>query len=390
MKCFCQFQTASLILLLARSWKVSGLNVQQARQTQGNAILGRVPPPISSVVVATQTAVATGDFSTWYLSYPELTANSVTTQVIGGTSTVLPLWYCDPSLSAAACQGCPTTTVSIDPPCPTNYNMLLIVPPVVLVGVYIPPPPGLPTLKIGSDGVATPEPTQPPELTNTPSEPSSTSEEPITVDVPCTIPSIKAAERAVSIDPTPPEWIPPAGSPAPAPSEVLPVLPIGIDPDDPKFLKAWDYCGPGGNPYLPGGFYQFGSSFSRDDGLWAIDQFCGEARDKSIQVGEKTTDIPDAIEFFQKTYDTPGKSGKIIVTSNNDKDQKNPVGVECPAKHVYNFSRSFVRCKQLLGQTIDYCGESPKASSDIEGKNGGSLFANCIYFTIEKAPSGKD
>ncbi|KAH9204341.1 hypothetical protein DL95DRAFT_496954 [Leptodontidium sp. 2 PMI_412] len=111
-----------------------------------------------------------------------LEGNSVVTQVIDGTSTVLPLWYCDPTLSAAACQGCPTTTIPVDPPCPTDYNMVLVLPPVVLIGVYIPPPPGLPTLKIGSDGVATPEGTQPPspDLTNTPSSPTSTSEEIIT------------------------------------------------------------------------------------------------------------------------------------------------------------------------------------------------------------------
>ncbi|KAG4415605.1 hypothetical protein IFR04_011274 [Cadophora malorum] len=389
MKCFCQFKMSSLSLMLTLIWQVNSLDIRQARQTQTNAILRRAPPPVTSVVVATQTAAATGAFSTWYLSYPELTAsipslkslqhydqannfdfqgNSVITQVIDGTSTVLPLWYCDPTLSAAACQGCPTTTVSVDPPCPTDYNMLLVIPPVVLVGIYIPPPPGLPTLKIGSDGVATPEATSPlePDLTNTPSEPSSTSEESITVDVPCTIPSIKGAERAVSINPTPPAWVPPAGSPAPAPSEVLPVLPVRVDPDDPKSLKAWDQCGPGGNPYLPGGFYQFGSSFSRNDGLWAIDKFCTEARDMSLIVGQKTEEFPNAVEFFQKTYDTPGGSGKIIITSNNDKSSKNPVGLECPARWNYQFSKSYVDCKQYYGQTIDYCDVSPTlAGSDI-------------------------
>ncbi|KAG4438656.1 hypothetical protein IFR05_005837 [Cadophora sp. M221] len=399
---FFGFEAASLTLMLSLYKEVGSLDLHQARQTKKNTMVGRAPPPpATAVVVATQTAPATGVFSTWYLSYAELTAshlyfwrygNSVVTQVIDGTSTVLPLWYCDPALSAAACQGCPTTTVPVDPPCPTDYNMLLVLPPVVLIGVYIPPPPGLPTLKIGSDGVATPEGTQPPspDFTNTPSAPTSTSEETITVNVPCTVPSIKAADYAVSINPTPPAWIPPVGSPAPAPTEALPVLPVRLDPNNPSIPKAWDFCGPGGNPYLPGGFYQFSSAFSRNDGLWAIDKFCAEARDMSLRIGEKDPEYQDAIPFFQKTYDTPGGSGKIIITSNNDKDNSNKVGVDCPGHWNYSFL-SYAQCKQYFGQVIDYCDENPKlAGSDITWKNGGTFFANCIYFSVEKAPSGKD
>ena len=91
MKCFCQFKMSSLSLMLTLIWQVNSLDIQQARQTQTNAvnvslmsfrcdanrsqILRRAPPPVTSVVVATQTAAATGAFSTWYLSYPELTAS---------------------------------------------------------------------------------------------------------------------------------------------------------------------------------------------------------------------------------------------------------------------------------------------------------------------------
>lgn len=276
------------------------------------------------------------------------------TEVIDGTTTILQIWYCDPTLSAPACQDCPAyETTSTELPCPTDFNMLLLIPLVAVAGVFIPPPDGLPTITIGSDGVATPEPT--PSPTDLPSSipptDASSSELPITADPSCTLPPRKASDVASSIVATPPVWIPPTGSPAPTATDALPVLPVTVDQAAPT---AWLGCGAGvANPYNPEGFYQSSNSFSRNDGLYAIDTFCNDQIAANLLIGptgETADGMPNvAVPSSSKTYSTPGGSGKIIVVVDSDVDNKNTAGQDCPSKWTYSF-KAYAECRQFFGQ----------------------------------------
>jgi len=124
----------------------------------------------------------------------------------------------------------------------------------------------------------------------------------------------------------------------------LPVLPIKNG--DSSYPDSAMDCGPyPNNPYFQGGFYQFGSSFSRSDGLDAIRQFCEEQIKEKTVVGkagvhpqgdEKLTAKPAVIH----TYKVPGGSGDIMIRLEADVDNKNHK-IQCPAKYdLYSFTSS--------------------------------------------------
>lgn len=231
--------------------------------------------------------------------------------------------------------------------------MILLLPAIAVIGAFIPPPAGLPTLTIGTDGAATPEVTLPPTDLPTSMIPSTfpSSEPPITADPLCTIPPMKAADVASSIQLTPPAWIPPTGSPAPtATSDELPILPVTVNQASPT---AWLGCGAGvANPYYPGGFYQFGSTFSRDDGLYAVDTFCREQIAANLLIGPAgvtVSGMPKPVPTMSKTYSVPGGSGSISVMIASDINNLNLQGQTCPDKWTYSFA-VYAQCRQYFGQ----------------------------------------
>ncbi|KUJ11487.1 uncharacterized protein LY89DRAFT_674072 [Mollisia scopiformis] len=312
------------------------------------------------------------------------------TETIDGTATVLPLWYCDPSLSAPVCQGCPTSTTSGQEPCPTNFNFILLMPPLAIIGGLIPPPEGLPTLSIGPDGNPTPESTLLPTYTSVPpptisdSDSSSTSSDnSISVSVPCTIAPITASSFAFSPVPSP-VWTAPTGSAAPSLTEALPVL--SLTNADPAHPSIWQACRPGnGDPYYNGGFIQFGESFSRNAGLDAVGKFCNDMVSSSIVVGppgvtattsgaSKRTAVPEMV----RSYNEPDGSGKIMLMVQSDVNNINGNGPTCPDNWIYDIaSGGYAKCRQLFGQSIDYCVvNATRSSSDITWKNGGTVFTN--------------
>ncbi|KAI9812208.1 MAG: hypothetical protein M1827_004874 [Pycnora praestabilis] len=348
--------------------------------------------------MAVQTAVETGAHTTLYPSYSGLTQNSAITQIIQGTPTVVPLWYCGPSQTAEACKACPSSAASGTPACTSGYNAIVVYPVgAIIVGGIVPPPAGLPTLTIGPDGGPT-------ELSRDPtSNPtSSQSSELISVVPSCNAPSLKAADLATPAPPSPTAPPIPQGTPASTPASVGPLPVLSISNANPAQPTAFMSCGPGvGNPYYNSGFYQSGDSFSRDDGLNAIDQFCNQQVQKQMVVGQAGIHPQDdssltAIPLIVQIYSVPGGSGKIMVRMQADVNNANGVGDRCPGNTVYSFAASdqtsvLTQCKQFLGQTIDYCDNSnTKSSQDTSWKHGGTFFTNCFYFTVILSPSGGD
>ncbi|KAF8856238.1 hypothetical protein BDZ45DRAFT_691972 [Acephala macrosclerotiorum] len=329
----------------------------------------REPPLSSSVTVAPQTAIITGAMQTTYLAYSGQTirpdnqkTNSKVTEIIDGTPTVLPIWYCDPTLRAPVCQGCPSSTTSGQESCPTDFNFILLMPPLAIIGGIIPPPEGLPTLSIGPDGSpsppSTPEPTFSSDIPPESSTDSSTSSDnSISVSVECTLATLSAGNFAFSADSSP-IWTAPSGSAAPSLTEALPVL--SLTNADPAHPTIWAACGPGnGNPYYNGGFFQFGESFSRNAGLDAVGKFCNDMVASSIVVGppgltatkpgaSKRTSIPLMI----RSYDEPDGSGKVMMRIQSDVDNKNGGEVpNCPNNLIYDIAGGgYAMCRQLFGQ----------------------------------------
>ncbi|KAK8001200.1 hypothetical protein PG991_013422 [Apiospora marii] len=97
-------------------------------------------PPAATITQAPETAPLTGDLATQYKTLSGITENTLTTTVINGTSTILPIWYCAPTESAEACKNCPTHTASATASCSEGFNALLLLPPLALAGLWIPPP----------------------------------------------------------------------------------------------------------------------------------------------------------------------------------------------------------------------------------------------------------
>ena len=286
-----------------------------------------------------------------------LKANSVVTQTLSGTPTVLPLWYCGPSETAAACKGCPSATTTGLPACTSGFQGLYLVPiGLPIVGGIIPPPAGLPTLTIGPDGNPTAKTTdQPPtEVPTTVLTTTTTTTEPWSVDAACKSPVLKAADHA--LDPLPQITSPPSPPPpnpaksdSPTPSDLpVPMLPV----EDPKNPQWWLGCGPFAvDPYFKNTFYQFGASFSKADAYNVIDQFCKENVERKRVIGKAgnhPVDKPDlkALPYVEKSYDTPGGSGKLQVRIQVDTDNKNRQGEKCPIDDVFSFEggKLYVSC----------------------------------------------
>lgn len=317
----------------------------------------------TSIAVVAQTSLITDAVQTTYLAYSQ-TGNSQVLETIQGTPTILPLWYCDPTLSASVCSSCPTSTTSGQEPCPTNFNYILIMPLVAVVGGIVPPPPDLPTLSIGSDGIQTPEPTPTPtQITTAPPGETTemSSDTSISVSAPCTVPSILGASFATAMPATPPAWIPPKGSPAPVPTaNQLPVLQlVNADPAHPTI---WSACGPYSNDaYYSGGFFQDGSSFSRDEGLDAVGKFCNDMIAASVVVGPPsvTATAPglstkSPLPLVVRTYDkdSDGKNGVMLrIQTDVDNKSEQQTGLACPQNWMYDVRNGgFAKCRQYFGQ----------------------------------------
>ena len=164
------------------------------------------------------------------------------------------------------------------------------------------------------------------------------------VDAACKSPVIKAADYASEPLPENPSKPPPPPSPpksdSPTPSDLpVPMLPL----EDPKNPQWWLGCGVFGfDPYFKQTFYQFGASFSKADAYNVIDRFCKEnvQRKRVIgKVGNYSIDKPGlkALSYVEKSYDTPGGSGKLQVRIQVDTDNRNRQGATCPNDDVFSF-----------------------------------------------------
>lgn len=283
---------------------------------QLQAVYAQQQPPPPPVTIAPQTAVQTGAMQTAYPTISGITANSQTTTVVAGQTTgqissprvsfianlrtVLPIWYCGPKETAAVCKDCPAQVPDQPPSCQKGFNALVLLPLIAIPGLYVPPPAGLPTLTIGDKGVETlkPTPTKEPEEKPTPTDDEPESDP----TVPCKSPRHKAADKAQAPiqdkapddKPTKPEPVDP-----PAPFD-LPILPLSNAEDG-----AVGACGGGGSKagYFNSGFYQFGDSFSRTDGLSAVAQFCDQLSKNGSVLG------PDGAKFLSRP--NPQKGAQV-------------------------------------------------------------------------------
>ncbi len=140
-------------------------------------------------------------------------------------------------------------------------------------------------------------------------------------------------------------------------------------------------CGPyTDNPYYNGGFYQFGDSFSRVDGLDAIGQFCDEQIKKKRVVGAAGIHPKDdrsltAVPLVVRTYSPKGGSGKIMIRMQADVDNKNGA-MKCPGElDLYNFAASK---SEMNGYLI------PNLTSASETES--SVHAQCRQFLGQVRP----
>jgi hypothetical protein len=155
-------------------------------------------------------------------------------------------------------------------------------------------------LTIGDGGVKTLEPTK---VTKQPEKPTETSEPPETEPtVPCKAPRHKAADKAHA----------PIIAPAPSNNPTKPVPVSPPKPEDLPILPLLDVkngavgaCGGGGSKggYFNSGFYQFGDSFARTDGLKAVAQFCDQLAKNSSVLG------PDGAKYISRP--NPQKGAQV-------------------------------------------------------------------------------
>jgi hypothetical protein len=261
--------------------------------------------PSDAITVAPQSGVQTGPpLQTTYQSISGLTDNSVTTTVIGGTTTgqcishwyqslliisVLPVWFCAASETAAACKSCPTATGETS--CNGGFNALVLLPLVAAPGFFLPPPEGLPTLTIdnGEPRRYTPPPTPTPEpKTSTMSTPTPTPTPSLTSEPPPELSCI-AATNKVADNAHPSLTTESLGGtqtaveqPNPLVASAMPYLPLQlIQPG------GMGICGGGGSNsrYFTSGFYQFGNTYTRDDALGAVTEFCATLSRNSSTLG---------------------------------------------------------------------------------------------------------
>ncbi|KIN00029.1 hypothetical protein OIDMADRAFT_30392 [Oidiodendron maius Zn] len=337
----------------------SSNNPTRSMKTTSNlakTITRRTPPTITPVTVAPQTALIKGSAQTTYLVYSGQTGNSKITETIQGTPTILPLWTCDPTLSASACKSCPTSSASGQQPCPTNFNYILVIPALAVVGGIVPPPEGLPTLSIGWDGNPTPDSSVLPTVSETSTTSSTSSSTTISISVPCTKASITGSSWATEV-PTTSSWIPPTGTPGPSITAPLPVLPL--TDSDPAHPTIYGYCGgSGGDPYYSP-FYQFGNSFSRNAGLNAVAKFCSDMIAASAVAGPSGvtgtvsgSSTKTAIPQLIRSYDNGDGSGKVMVRIDSDVTNYSQAqtNVTCPDNWLYDIHLAgYSSCYQYLG-----------------------------------------
>ncbi|KAF8859320.1 hypothetical protein BDZ45DRAFT_742563 [Acephala macrosclerotiorum] len=252
-------------------------------------------------------------------------------------------------------------------------------PPLAIISGLIPPPEGLPTLSIGPDGDPTP-PSSPLPIYTSALPPLTTSG----------IDSSTSSDNSISVSTAP------ISSAAANLTKTLPVL--SLINTDPAHPTIWSACGPGnGDPYYNGGFFQFGESFSRNAGLDVIGKFCNDMISSSVVVGppgltgtvsgaSKRTAVPEMV----RSYDEPDGSGKVMMMIQSDVNNTNGNRPTCPDNWIYDIANSrYAKCKQLFGQSIDFCDvNATRVSSDITWKNGGTVFTNCMYFSVQKWPNG--
>lgn len=142
----------SILFLETRAFIGGGLNLPHPKEAPSDAPIVTPPP---------QFITESASLETFYSSFSGLTANTVVTQTIKGTPTTVPVWFCGPSETAAACKSCPSTTATLPTSlvsgplaCTSGFNGLFLVPiiPIPFPG-GLPPPEGLLTLTIQEDGI---------------------------------------------------------------------------------------------------------------------------------------------------------------------------------------------------------------------------------------------
>ncbi|KAH7068316.1 hypothetical protein BKA63DRAFT_111970 [Paraphoma chrysanthemicola] len=378
-----------------------------------------IPPPnpsvASQITMAPQSGLQTGSpIQTAYSFINGLSANSVTTTVVGGTTTVLPIWYCAPRETAAACnKNCPEGPViaTSNPSCGGGFNAVVLLPLVAVPGFFLPPPEGLPTLTIGDGEARTftppnnPSPqTSSPVSTQTPT-PTPTPQDDSPPEISCLAPANKVADNAHPASST---------KTLDGSATLIPEAPLDIEANPLPFLKLSEEgglanCGGGGveGRYFAGGFNQFGNTFSRNDGISALNQFCA-AHSKNGSVlgpdGVIGSDKPGwskakAQHIYQGDFNTK-KSGKITVRAifdidnrisklNSEKDCNHNGDDEGKVWLIALFQENL--CRNYFGQSIDFCDEGPddtgrRSAEDTKWKRGGTYYHRCGIYEIFKTP----
>lgn len=318
----------------------------------------------------------------------------MTTSISGAPGpTVLPVWYCDPK-SQSNPPACSCNPVK-DKSCHQNHNALILLPAAAALAGLIPPPVGLAPIEIGPGGTEINSIHRPdgPEAPSSPAKPSPSpsaapSSTPTDNDEPafCTSPSLKAnalnwkPATAPIITSTIPLPGHPFNLPSPEPttsststtsvsSAPLPVLPItalddswqSVSPNPSSRAKT---CDPVVDPYQGGNFYQFvpqDTTMSRDDALNAINTFCNDESKNKTVIGPSGSVGADgktkATQLVHKVIKGL-KSGNIVVSISYDVESK---AGKCPfSNYLIDFTQSnsldaINKCKQFLGQVIDYC-----------------------------------
>ncbi|MCJ1422107.1 hypothetical protein MMC32_008477, partial [Xylographa parallela] len=241
-----------------------------------------------------------------------------------------------------------------------TFNGLVIIPiAAVLIGGIIPPPPGLPTLTIGPDNVATDTDPEPTQATNS-KAPS------MSIVASCTKQSLNAKDLAASV---------PAFTTAPPPAVATgtPGLTPGVSgaPNLPLLPDVDGHltCDSVVDPYRNNGyFYQNGNTFSLNQAFSAIDSFCNDqirAKQAVGVAGQHPSEngnvaaIPLVIE----------STGGLLFRMQYDVDNKNPFDAKCPDGQLIYFGTSepgaaLLNCQQYFRQSIQNCDVNKPPCSD--------------------------
>ncbi|MCJ1402952.1 hypothetical protein MMC11_006173 [Xylographa trunciseda] len=228
------------------------------------------------------------------------------------------------------------------------FNGLVIIPiAAVLIGGIIPQPPGLPTLTIGPDNVATDTDPEPTQATNSKAPPTS-------IVASYTKPSLNAKDLAASV-PAFTTAPPPAvatGTPGPTPGvSGAPNLPLLPDVDG--HLTCESVVDPYGNN---GYFYQNGNTFSLNQAFSAIDSFCNDqirAKQAVGVAGQHPSENGNVAAIPLVIESTEG----LLFRMQYDVDNKNPFDAKCPDGQLIYFGTSepgaaLLNCQQLILSTV--------------------------------------